>query len=1003
MAKENTSEKRLTTPIHNEMRGFIASQSIFSHDSSLLFLYSGHTIYIHSVETGECICSLKGHQSEIVSLIMNPSNHLQLVSMDKHGTIKLWDYLRCTCIDSIDVSSITQLNKGSIYSSLAGCKPVTTSTKSMDKHLYVYCIVNQQHIIAINLNTKHIHPIISNVAKRLDVRGEKESFENLCMSDDGSYLSAIMQREIIILQLGDLKHQLRVVSYKTRGWKLSNALAFHPSNELIAFGDHRGAIHLWHDFVSLFMNASNWNLSLLENKHKIDTKAWQSVDEWLSWKTEKKGGSTREQKYLIRRIHWHSHMVSSIAFTTDGAYMLSGGEESVLVLTQLESSRQQFLPRLGGAITHVSVSADEVKFAVCLKSNTIRIVDSINNRIMKSIEGIGICHRMKPIITQYHHAFSSNPRNRKCFALPSLPGTVQFYDFDKDKSRGTLKLVQYPLISRMQQKYPDRYVAEFMQFNGDGTRLITVIKRTTHSILGLHEDIDLQMDTENAVHLVTLQIWHYNVSKNEFVLNTRIDAPHHAHPIRGIVFHPNKKRFVSFAHNDHTFKIWHEAHATTHLKPRQKEMEARHVTWKSLMSGYYDRDAVTAAQFSNDGTVLFVAAGNMITLWNASNLMLLKKIDCAWQVTRMNTFHRLPYLLTVNEDHSVCIVDLVQFKKHWSVNVNRILDVIIIPFKHKLNCKASQSLFLLACEVDEGTKRLMLCDMQNKKVVHEWVLPQHCDIKHNSMIVQPHTANRHVLKRIVTNQSICDKDIDVVFVTNKGPVRIPCLYTQMATANSILCENDDDDAVTQYLDKITANNSIFERIFGSKGLESKPVDKEELERQKESTRQRLDKLTKSDDGDVVEDMFSGAAHTLPPINDIFEQYMSYFVQNTSKRVTEVEEKARVGNSNVIVDPIKKDNEIEATNKDNEMQIDDDEEDEEDEEDFDTDDLDFEHLKSIVMTPINMNALDGKKKSKKKSKSNNGKLMLSSFWNLRKQLNENGKNGKSLKMNGSLLL
>jgi NET1-associated nuclear protein 1 (U3 small nucleolar RNA-associated protein 17) len=45
--------------------------------------------------------------------------------------------------------------------------------------------------------------------------------------------------------------------------------------------------------------------------------------------------------------HWHSHAVASVVFNSDGTYMLSGGEEAVLVIWQLETGAKRTLPRLG--------------------------------------------------------------------------------------------------------------------------------------------------------------------------------------------------------------------------------------------------------------------------------------------------------------------------------------------------------------------------------------------------------------------------------------------------------------------------------------------------------------------------------------------------------------------------------------------------------------------------------------------------------------------------------
>merc|ERR1712228_12658 len=199
-------------------------------------------------------------------------------------------------MDTIDLPSILELERGPIYLSLCGCKTLTSlssaNSKIIDKHLYIYCIVNHQHIIGINTKTKCIKPIIYNVARRRDVKGNKESFQNLCISNDGNYLSAILQREIIIIKLEHSENQnsnsMHLISYKTRGWKLSQTLAFHPKNECIAFGDARGAINLWHDFISLFLDSSNWNLSFLKNKlqtnnsNKQIKKAFLSINEWLN-------------------------------------------------------------------------------------------------------------------------------------------------------------------------------------------------------------------------------------------------------------------------------------------------------------------------------------------------------------------------------------------------------------------------------------------------------------------------------------------------------------------------------------------------------------------------------------------------------------------------------------------------------------------------------------------------------------------------------------------------
>ena len=54
-----------------------------------------------------------------------------------------------------------------------------------------------------------------------------------------------------------------------------------------------------------------------------------------------------------------------------GTFLLSGGEESVLVLWQLDKKLSQFRPRLGAStIEQISCSPDDGYYAVSLQSNS---------------------------------------------------------------------------------------------------------------------------------------------------------------------------------------------------------------------------------------------------------------------------------------------------------------------------------------------------------------------------------------------------------------------------------------------------------------------------------------------------------------------------------------------------------------------------------------------------------------------------------------------------------
>lgn len=98
-------------------------------------------------------------------------------------------------------------------------------------------------------------------------------------------------------------------------------LAFHPTEEYYATGDSKGCVRLWY---------------CIGQNPQIETFGL-------------------EKKSQTSLFHWHAHAVASIAFTSNGSYLLSGGEESVLVIWQVHTGRKEFVPRVGAAINSITV------------------------------------------------------------------------------------------------------------------------------------------------------------------------------------------------------------------------------------------------------------------------------------------------------------------------------------------------------------------------------------------------------------------------------------------------------------------------------------------------------------------------------------------------------------------------------------------------------------------------------------------------------------------------
>ncbi|KAK4193452.1 NET1-associated nuclear protein 1 [Podospora australis] len=89
-----------------------------------------------------------------------------------------------------------------------------------------------------------------------------------------------------------------------------------------------------------------------------------------------------------RKYHWHRRAVHSVKWSEDGNYIISGGSETVLVLWQVDTGKQDFLPHLSAAIENIAVSLRGSSYALHLDDNSTMILSTAEMTPTMYVSGI---------------------------------------------------------------------------------------------------------------------------------------------------------------------------------------------------------------------------------------------------------------------------------------------------------------------------------------------------------------------------------------------------------------------------------------------------------------------------------------------------------------------------------------------------------------------------------------------------------------------------------------
>lgn len=346
------------------------------------FAASGSSVKIYSVSSCQLLSSLnlpeapglaskKGQitQNAVTGVFLNPSNSLQLLTTSLDGLIRFWDYLDGRVLRTLIMGGPISLACISYSDGPEG--------KSSD---YIYVGVLKQSERTSGLNT-----ILYQVAlgKREQPRkriGKCKGASIMRASNNGKHVVLLGRRKIHIAILPEGPKEASFVSFDgfPSIWEdrhsaddYFTALSIHPTESYFATGDSKGVIRYWYLLNQNSLINLQRNLGAPENRSKSTLSL-----------LPRKATST---------FHWHAHGVSALQFTPNGGYLLSGGEEAVLVVWQCKSKHKEFVPRLGGPISAISITVSEGKeqeFGLRFRDGSIAFVGAGSLKVVRSIAGV---------------------------------------------------------------------------------------------------------------------------------------------------------------------------------------------------------------------------------------------------------------------------------------------------------------------------------------------------------------------------------------------------------------------------------------------------------------------------------------------------------------------------------------------------------------------------------------------------------------------------------------
>ncbi|CAI0427437.1 unnamed protein product, partial [Linum tenue] len=327
-------------------RNYVSSPPVFSNDSKRLLVCAGNSVAVFSTDTGLQVASLDGHGALVTAVIVVPATSpgskilcfCWTASLD--GTIRYWDFAVPELIRTVDIKlPVHSMVIPSLFN-----KPVQTREKAVKVFAYISVEVKD----ASEDKSKVLFQVRKcNLTDARLVGGavlaETKKPEIITMSSCGELFGVRRKHKLDIWKVPSTDSGHAVLKKITlHHTKAITVMAFHPTQRILAAGDVTGRIMIWTGFGDKTFAMADGHVnesSMIMDEENPGVRDSDDAESCTTW-------------------HWHPAQVNLLSFSSDGAYLLSGGKEGVLVVWQVDTGKKKFLPRIGSPLLHFTDSPD---------------------------------------------------------------------------------------------------------------------------------------------------------------------------------------------------------------------------------------------------------------------------------------------------------------------------------------------------------------------------------------------------------------------------------------------------------------------------------------------------------------------------------------------------------------------------------------------------------------------------------------------------------------------